>query len=267
VLLGKRGDASPAQAGGCSAQVARCLAVWLGGTTALASAALAAGPAADQAATRAWTARASLDLVPLDRALADLCAVLLLGSLAWGWLALTVTVVEALSLVDRARLRPPGARPPDPRRPALPWHLPGPARRLVLAACGVALVAGLQQPALAASGLHDRHHHPHPHPHLERVAALLDGLPLPERAVARARTGRSGHISASRRSAPHTVVVLAGDCLWSIAVADLPAGASPREVATRWQAIYAANHDVIGPDPDHLLPGQRLTLPALRKDP
>jgi nucleoid-associated protein YgaU len=59
--------------------------------------------------------------------------------------------------------------------------------------------------------------------------------------------------------------VRAGDSLWSLAAGDLPADSSDALVATRWRAIYAANRSVIGPDPDVIVPGQRLVLPG--KDP
>ena len=61
-------------------------------------------------------------------------------------------------------------------------------------------------------------------------------------------------------------VVLRGDCLWDIAEADLRTrtGIEPRdgEVAGAVEAWWAANADVIGPDPDHLLPGQVLRAPV-----
>ncbi len=62
--------------------------------------------------------------------------------------------------------------------------------------------------------------------------------------------------------APRTVVVRPGDCLWSIAAEHLPAGADDAEIARAWPAWYAANAETIGADPDLLLPGQRLVVPA-----
>ncbi|MGC4944060.1 LysM peptidoglycan-binding domain-containing protein [Kribbella sp. DT2] len=56
-------------------------------------------------------------------------------------------------------------------------------------------------------------------------------------------------------------VVLRGESLWSIAAAELGAGASDSAVAARWPQWYAANRAVIGPDPDLLLPGQVLHSP------
>jgi nucleoid-associated protein YgaU len=60
-------------------------------------------------------------------------------------------------------------------------------------------------------------------------------------------------------------VVLRGDCLWHIAAGRLldQLGRPPddREVASAVQAWWRANADVIGPDPDLLLPGQVLLSP------
>lgn len=58
-----------------------------------------------------------------------------------------------------------------------------------------------------------------------------------------------------------TVVVRPGDCLWSIAAAHLPAGASDAEIAAAWPAWYTANAAVVGADPDLLVPGQVLLAP------
>jgi hypothetical protein len=186
---------------------------------------------------RAWADRCSFGSLPLDRVLSDIAAGILLSCLAWGWLVLTATVAEAWR----------GA-PPLPRRA---WQPDG-VRRAVLAACGVALISTGASPALAAgaAGHRDR-------PTRLHGAALLTGLPLPER-------------SAAPRPTPHrppdsdAVVVRPGDSLWAIARRELPPGASDADVTGLWHAIYTANRRVIGPDPDLVQPGQRLLLP--RKD-
>jgi hypothetical protein len=60
-------------------------------------------------------------------------------------------------------------------------------------------------------------------------------------------------------------VVVRGDCLWHIAAArlldQLGRPATNGEVAAAVQAWWTANADVIGPDPDLLLPGQVLRPP------
>ncbi|TXR58288.1 LysM peptidoglycan-binding domain-containing protein [Quadrisphaera setariae] len=57
------------------------------------------------------------------------------------------------------------------------------------------------------------------------------------------------------------MVVRSGDTLWSIAARNLPAGSTRAAVAAAWPRWYAANRAVIGSDPDHLRPGQRLVAP------
>jgi len=57
------------------------------------------------------------------------------------------------------------------------------------------------------------------------------------------------------------ITVLPGDTLWGIAAEHLAADASVADVAAAWPAWYAANVDVIGPDPGHIIPGQVLHAP------
>lgn len=220
-------------------RVARCLLVWLAGTSIL------LGVAGSLRSEAAGPLRGSLARLPLDQALVEVAALVLVGTLLWGWLALTVTVVEVLRL-------PADERPVD-RTAGARALLPHPVRRLVLAACGVALATGLAQPALAAGG-------PSRDP-TGRGLSVLVGLPLPERAVAPA----AAETRASRPQRSSDVVVRPGDCLWSIAARDLPPDATDLQIASRWHEIYAANRAVVGADPDRLEPGQRLHLP--RKDP
>lgn len=72
------------------------------------------------------------------------------------------------------------------------------------------------------------------------------------------------HVSAHHRRhiTPHRVVVQAGDCLWDLARAHLPAGASDARVAREWPRWYAANRALIGTDPNLIHPGQVLIVPA-----
>lgn len=249
----------------------RCLLTWLTATTIAAAMVAWAAPdlsAAHEALTNARPAP------PFDTWLTWLCAAATALCAAWGWLVTSVVVLEALS----GRVRP--SRWPG---------VPGWARRVVLAACGVA-VLGAATPSVAADlpvdddGRHRAHGR----------ADLLDGLPLPDRAegrsvseaVARA-IGRSpaahhsevaarpGEVAAGRvptRQAPSAAgdhLVLPGDSLWSVAAAALAAAhghsgePTATEVASYWPRIYALNRALLGPDPDLLLPGQVLRLPEL----
>ena len=56
---------------------------------------------------------------------------------------------------------------------------------------------------------------------------------------------------------PAKVEVEEGDSLWSIAEGRVGLG----RTAACWPRIYAANRSTIGPDPDHIEPGQKLDLP------
>jgi hypothetical protein len=57
------------------------------------------------------------------------------------------------------------------------------------------------------------------------------------------------------------VPVRAGESLWTIAARELGPGASEVEIAARWPLWYQANRNVIGADPNVLLPGQLLSPP------
>lgn len=58
-----------------------------------------------------------------------------------------------------------------------------------------------------------------------------------------------------------TVVVRPGDSLWRIAAASLGPDARDVDIATATARWHRANQEVIGDDPDLLLPGQRLVAP------
>lgn len=61
---------------------------------------------------------------------------------------------------------------------------------------------------------------------------------------------------------PLEVTVRRGDTLWDLAAAHLTPGATDAEVAASWQRWYTGNRDVIGSDPDLILPGQVLRVPT-----
>ena len=117
-------------------------------------------------------------------------------------------------------------------------------RRAVLLCCGVAWSSRAQ-----AATADDQHPSP----------PTVAGLPMPDRAVGPA------HHRTPQRPADHqpgTVVVQPGDSLWHLAAAGLPLDAGPDAIAARWHAIYALNRTLIGADPNLILPGQRLVIPA-----
>jgi hypothetical protein len=64
------------------------------------------------------------------------------------------------------------------------------------------------------------------------------------------------------RTAADAVVVHRGDTLWSIVARRIGPDASDAEVAAAWPAWHEANRSVIGDDPDLLVPGQQLQVPA-----
>ena len=116
----------------------RCLVVWTvasGGlalTGALTGAVLGSAP----------HGLPDLACTPLDLALTDLAALALLGCAAWLWLVTTVVVIGVL----RGGVAGPG-----------PHGVPAGVRRVVLVACGVALVGGLTQGSCRPS----RHYSPY----------------------------------------------------------------------------------------------------------
>jgi nucleoid-associated protein YgaU len=54
------------------------------------------------------------------------------------------------------------------------------------------------------------------------------------------------------------VTVKPGDTLWAIAAGHLPSDATDAEIDIAWRAWYAANDELIGADPDLIIPGQHL---------
>jgi hypothetical protein len=237
VALGNRGS------------LARCLLIWSCATSAVTGAGRLTGPSLRAGVSALVQQR--LDAVPLDGALTDLAAALLLGCAAWLWLGTSYVVLEAL------RGRAPGPERGPERGPGRSAWVPRGLRRLVLAACGTAIVGALAQPAASATADVG---HPGRRPHTI-VRSPVAGLPLPERAAVELspqRVVRSSH----RQPAGTGLVVAPGDTLWSIAARTLPAHSPDAVIARRWRAIYAANRGRIGADPDLIVPGLHLHLPA-----
>lgn len=69
--------------------------------------------------------------------------------------------------------------------------------------------------------------------------------------------------ASSAGTAQPMVIVEAGDSLWLLAAAQLGPAAGDAEIDSAWRAWYAVNRQVIGDDPDLILPGQQLRPPPL----
>lgn len=222
------------------ARLTRCATVWLLATLAAASLVALLLPLALPMARAA--ARGDLGGRPFDDLLVGLCAAVAVPATCWLWAITTLTTLEA------AR----GGAHGDPHA------VPHGVRRLVLAACGVALTGGLTT-ATALPALADT---PQAPPQDLRasaiVARVVNGLPLPDRATT--TTVVAAHPVRQAEPAGR-VTVRRGDTLWGIAARDLAPGASDADINTHWQAIYAANRGVIGADPGLIHPDQQLRLP------
>jgi nucleoid-associated protein YgaU len=142
--------------------------------------------------------------------------------------------------------------------------LPAGARRGAALALGVGL--GVVGPLLGtAAGL----------PLIPSASAAPAGSTVPDWPAAEATSATPDWPARSTATVPDwpagpdvtgAHVVVRGDCLWHIAAGRLldELGRSPSngEVAMAVQAWWSANADVIGPDPDLLLPGQVLRPPG-----
>lgn len=215
---------------GKNSSVGRCLSVWLLVTTAvLATWAAVADAVGSLVSSAVWRGSFEDLLVAVASAALVACT-------GWLWLVTTATVV------DLARGR---SAPTAPR---------GLTRRLVLAACGAAVLAGVSAPAMAGGGAGDH---------------SLVGLPMPDRAVADPITRPIGRPAPTPApvalEAPASITVRAGDSLWSIASERLGPDAALADIDAAWRELYAANRQAIGTDPDLIHPGLDLEPGSNRK--
>jgi hypothetical protein len=165
--------------------------------------------------------------------LVSACAATLALCGCWWWLVTTLVVAEVWG---------------SPEPGSTPW-VPPVARRLLLAACGVALAGATAAPAVATPGAI--------HTDPDRASrSALEGLPLPDRPLGGLRAPHAP------LTPPVVVLVAPGDSLWSLAAAELGAGASDADTAAYVQLVYRLNRPTVGADPDLVRPGQRLVLPA-----
>lgn len=162
---------------------------------------------------------------------------------------------------------------------------PAATRRLVAAALGVGVACASAAPALAAPGptavidigvgaQDDEQAAAAPVPvdpgwaPLPASAVAVDPgwqparPPDPVATTSAADLGPLATPPRPRAVAEEAVVVRRGDTLWDIAARALPAGATDAEIAAEWPRWYDANSSVIGADPDHIVPGQRLVPPG-----
>lgn len=154
--------------------------------------------------------------------------------LAWTWLSCGALLTAADVLRSGAATR---------RRLAVPlgWH------RLVAALLGTGALCLPTAVRADAPGEGSGRNDP------GRAAAVIDGLPLPDRprGTGHRRPPRSG-----------TLQVATGDSLWSLSSAHLGARAPDARVAATWPRWYSVNRAQIGPDPDLLIPGTTLRIPT-----
>jgi hypothetical protein len=194
-----------------------------------------------QAAAASWSVDISALAVEERVGAALTTGVLVAALAAWTWWC--VAVLRAIRLTRRASV----ARP-APRHGSR-WV------RAAALALGIGTLATTTAPASAGPTTPA----PPTAPGCGPSAALpIDGLALPVLPTVVAEG------SAAVREPPREatgLLVERGDSLWSLAERHLGPAAPPATVDRLWRRWYAANSHVVGPDPDLLVPGQRLRIP------
>jgi nucleoid-associated protein YgaU len=169
------------------------------------------------------------------------------------------------------------------------WIAPTAWRRAIQVTLGLALVTGpvVVTPAWAENHLPENHRPVSVFlPSIDRPSSDPTALPPIDRPAAEdaaEATAETQWIPSSPPAPPATappasplltgnpraaavveehVVVRRGDSLWHIAGRYLGPTASAADIATEWPRWWNANRDVIGADPDLILPGQILRPPA-----
>ena len=215
----------------------------------------------------AWQAVRDPGPASLDEAL--LLVVLVAGALLGGWVVLSTVVACAAHLPGRlggtARHWAQALAPAVTRRVAA--VLVGAALGATLAPATAGATTG--PPGSSAAALERS-------PGFARTAATPVAAPVGGNVSGTASDPAPGwtpsrpaptpapvtHLVTTGSEQPSSeVVVHRGDTLWGIVHRHLGHDASDAEVAATWPHWYAANRDVIGPDPDALLPGQVLRAP------
>ncbi len=95
-----------------------------------------------------------------------------------------------------------------------------------------------------------------------RPTADGDRVKVPDRP----EVGAATRYTDLRSGVAARVTVAEGDSLWWLAKRELGAQATNEQIAARWPEWYAANRQVIGTDPNLILPGQVLRVPPTSKE-
>lgn len=218
----------------------------------------------------ALLARGLNDQARAEMGPANLDAAVGAGAAVWAWCLLTwlgaasaVAVWDAARRAGRAEAAPPRA-----------W-VPRLARHLAAGVVAFALLGGATSAAAAAPssatvsapgaspGAPGRTASPDGPWSVDRPATQdLSGW-VPDRPTAPAGGIRLVSTPPRRSGDPvQEVIVRRGESLWAIAARVLGPGADAGEIAAEWPRWYAANRELIGPDPHLVLPGQRLRAPT-----
>ena len=218
------------------------------GTAAVALVPLCSEPLSALAAALLGGGVPMLARLPFEELLTGCCALVMAGCALW---LLAATGIAMVCQLARAVSHGRGV----PRRldAFVDRVCPALVRTLVATALGAVVTTAVSSPAPADTSGYGR-----PDQSVGGASAL-SGLPLPDRVVG-APAGPGASPTPATRT-PHTVVVQAGDSLWSMAAALLPAGADDGRVCAYWHRLYRVNRNRIGADPDLILPGTVLEVP------
>ena len=168
---------------------------------------------------------------------------------AWGALGLALTAASALPGHARAARR---ASPCTSSLPAGARRSAALAARLGLGVVGIAPLAGAALPLLRRRGAPQP---PTACPTGRRPPRRSDDAPVPDWPAGASAAPAPGSASSS-------AATVSGTSPRTRCVAQLGRPPDDGEVATAVHAWWVANADVIGPDPDLLLPGQVLRQPG-----
>ena len=166
---------------------------------------------------------------------------------AWVSWALSCYLLAGVTVAAASHLR----RMPATSQRLAARVVPASLRRLVAATVGASATATVVT-VLPAAAWADRPAPPAP-------AATASPLDWPGLVTPIGLVSPQHHRGSPRHD---ELVVRPGDSLWSLAARRLGPGASTTAIAAEWPRLYAFNRAAIGPDPNLIHPGQRLTPPA-----